>query len=58
MTHHVFSEGHKGSHNVNVINDKLEYQFDAQDILERFLIKYHVESRAGLVPYVVVAISW
>lgn len=54
MTHHVFSERHKGSYNVIVINDKLKYQFDAQGILERFLINYHSKSRAGLVPYAVV----
>lgn len=54
MTRHVFSERHKGSHNVVVINDKLKYQFDAQGILERFLIDYHSKSRAGLVPYAVV----
>lgn len=54
MTHHVFSERHKGSHNVIVINDKLKYQFDAQGILERFLISYHSDSRAGRVPYAVV----
>lgn len=54
LTHHVFSERQKKSHNVIVINDNLEYQFDAQGILERFLVKYHVESRVGLVPYLVV----
>lgn len=54
MTHHVFSERHKGSHNVIVINDKLKYQFDAQGILERFLISYYSDSRAGRVPYAVV----
>lgn len=54
MTHHVFSERHKGSHNVIVINDNLKYQFDAQGILERFLISYYSDSRAGRVPYAVV----
>lgn len=54
MTHHVFSERHKGTHNVIVINDHLEYQFDAQGILEKFLINYHRKSRGGLVPYAVV----
>lgn len=54
MNHHVFSERHKGSHNVVVINDKLKYQFDAQGILERLLINYHRKSRAGIVPYAVV----
>lgn len=53
LTHHVFSERHKGSHNVLVINDNLEYQFDAQGILERLLINYR-KSRGGLVPYAVV----
>lgn len=54
MTRHVFFERHKGSHNVIVINDKLKYQFDAQGILERFLISYYSDSRAGRVPYAVV----
>ncbi len=54
MTRHVFFERHEGSHNVIVINDKLKYQFDAQGILERFLINYHSKTRAGLVPYAVV----
>lgn len=54
MTHHVFSERHKGSHNVIVINDKLEYQFHAQGIVERFLVNYKIKSRSGLVPYAVV----
>lgn len=54
MTHHVFSERHKGSHNVVVINDKLRYQFYAEGILERFLINYHSKSRAGIVPYAVI----
>lgn len=54
LTHHVFSERHEGSHNVIVINDKLKYQFDAQGILEKFLINYHSNTRAGLVPYAVV----
>lgn len=54
MTHHVFSERHKGSHNVIVINDKLEYHFHAQGIVERFLINYKIKSRSGFVPYAVV----
>lgn len=54
MTHHVFSERHRGSHNVLVINDKLEYQLNAHGILERFLITYHSQSRAGNVRYAVV----
>lgn len=54
MTRHVFSERHEGSHNVIVINDKLKYQFDAEGILERFLINYHSKTRAGIVPYAVV----
>lgn len=37
-----------------VINEKFKYQFDAQGILESFLIKCHKESRAGLVPCTVV----
>lgn len=53
ITHHIFSERHKGSHNV-IVNDNLEYQFDAQGILERLLINYHRKSRAGLVSYAVV----
>lgn len=57
LTHHVFAERHKGSHNVLVINDKLEYHFDAQGILERFLITYRSQSRAGNVPYAVVVFS-
>lgn len=54
ISHHVFYERHKGSHNVIVINDKLKYQFDPQGILERFLINYYSKCRAGLVPYAVV----
>lgn len=54
MTHHVFSERHKGSHNVIVINDKLKYKFYAEGILESFLINYHSKNMAGLVPYSVV----
>lgn len=54
ISHHVFFERHKESHNVIVINDKLKYQFDAQGILERFLINYYSKCRAGLVPYAVV----
>lgn len=57
LTHHVFSERHKGSHNVLVINDNLEYHFDAQGILERFLITYRSQSRAGNVSYAVVVFS-
>lgn len=53
LTHHVFSERHKGNHNVLVINDNLEYQFDAQGIQERSLINYR-KSKGGLVPYAVV----
>lgn len=54
MTHHVFSERHKGNHNVLVIHDQLEYQFDAQGIVERFLVNYHRRRIGGLVPYAVV----
>lgn len=57
MTHHVFSERHKGSHNVIVINDKLKYTFHAKGILERFLINYYSKSIAGLVPYAVVVFT-
>lgn len=57
LTHHVFSERHKGGHNVLVINDNLEYHFDAKVILERFLITYRSQSRAGNVPYAVVVFS-
>lgn len=57
LTHHVFSVRHERSHNVLVINDNLEYYFDAKVILERFLITYDSRSRAGNVPYAVVVFS-
>lgn len=48
----------EGIHNIGwFINVKFKYQLDAQSLLESFLINYHKESRAGLVPFPVVGVG-
>lgn len=54
ITRHVFSERHKGHHNVVVINNKLEYHFKPENEVERFLIEYKNSKRPWIVPYSVV----
>lgn len=54
MTRHVFTDRHEGRYNVVVINDDLEYRFQPEAVVEKFLIKFHISKRPWIVPYSVV----
>lgn len=55
MTHHVFTERHKGLHNVVVINNDLDYYFySPEDVVESLLVEYKNSERPWTVPYSVV----
>ena len=53
-TSHVFGERHKGRHDVVVINNDLEYHFNPENVVEKFLIKYHNSKKPWVVAYSVV----
>lgn len=54
MTRHVFTDRHEGRYNVVVINNDLEYRFQPEAVVEKFLIKFHNSKRPWTVPYSVV----
>ncbi|KAL8917760.1 MAG: hypothetical protein Q9172_005697 [Xanthocarpia lactea] len=54
MVCYMFSERHKGQHNVVVINDELEYYFKPENVVERFVVEYKNSKRPWVVPYSVV----
>ena len=51
MSRHVFKERHQSQYNVVVINQELEYHFDAEGIVERHHVKYYEPPNSRMVPY-------
>ena len=57
MIHYMFVTRHQSRLNVVVINDDLEYHFDAEEITEDFRATYHQAGRLSprVVPYPIIA---
>lgn len=51
MSRYVFKERHQSRYNVVVINQELEYHFDAEGIVERHHVKYYEPPNSRMVPY-------
>lgn len=51
LCHHVFTERHQSRYNVVVINNELEYHFNANGTVERFVVKFYQRQSPRMVPY-------
>jgi hypothetical protein len=51
LCHHVFAERHQSRYNVVVINNELEYHFNANGTVERFVVKFYQRQSPKMVPY-------
>ena len=54
LSHHVFTERHRGCHNVVVINNELEYHLNVKGTVERLVVNFYQQQNPKMVPYEVI----